>query len=439
MSVGGDVILEPVKIALLGLGNVGSGAWQILQRSRDQIALRAGVPLEIGGILVRSIDKPRQVNPDPGLLTTDAYALLNDPTMPIVVETIGCPDGSTEPALSYILHALRAGKYVVTANKEVLAKHAKELSAALAQGRGGLYYEASVAGGIPIIKALRESLAANRVQALMGIINGTTNYMLTKMASEKSSFASVLAEAQARGYAEADPTSDVEGHDAAYKLAILSSIAFGVEIDIDDIYREGITRITPADLEYAQELGMVVKLLAIAKEEDGAIEARVHPTMIPVSHPLANVSDVFNAVFVQGDAVGDLMFYGRGAGSLPTGSAVVADCIDAARSLRSGVRLPLSVPLTRQAVLPIEDTVSRYYIHARVIDKPGVLAAIATVFGEADVSIESVIQKGHRQDPVSLVFVTHLTKERNVRSALSRICNLSVVREISNVIRVEGE
>lgn len=439
MSAGGDVILEPIKIALLGLGNVGSGVWEILQRSRDQIAVRAGASLEIGGILVRTIDKPRQVTPESSLLTTDAYALLDDPTMPIVVETIGCPGGSTDPARSYILHALRAGKHVVTANKEVLAKHANELSAASAQGGGGLYYEASVAGGIPIIKALRESLAANRVQALMGIINGTTNYMLTRMASMKSSFASVLAEAQAHGYAEADPTSDVEGHDAAYKLAILASIAFGADIEVGDIYREGITRITPEDLEYAQELGMVIKLLAIAKEEDGAVEVRVHPTMIPVAHPLASVSDVFNAVFVQGDAAGDLMFYGRGAGSLPTGSAVVADCIDAAQNLRRGVSAPLNGLRQRPVLLPMDDTVSRYYVHARVVDRPGVLAAIATVFGEAEVSIESVIQKGQRQDPVSLVFVTHRVKERNLRSALSRIDNLSVVREISNVIRVEGD
>lgn len=430
--------MEPIKVALLGLGNVGSGVWEILRHNGEQVAGRAGVPLEIAGILVRDIDKERRVSADGGLLTTDAYALLDDPSIPIVIETIGCAGGSTEPALSYILHALRAGKHVVTANKEVLAKHAGELDAALTEGGGGLYYEAAVAGGIPIIKALKESLAANRVQALMGIINGTTNYMLTRMAKDKSSFASVLSEAQACGYAEADPTSDIEGHDAAYKLAILASIAFEAEIDVSDVYREGITKISPEDLQYAEELGLVVKLLAIAKEEDDEIEVRVHPTMIPASHPLASVSDVFNAVFVRGDAVGDLMFYGRGAGSLPTGSAVVADCIDAAQNLCRGVS-GRNGRRRRRRLRAIDDTISRYYIHIRVVDRPGVLAAIAAIFGEAEASIESVIQKGQRHDPVSLVFVTHRVRERNLRSALERISNLTVVREISNVIRVEGE
>jgi homoserine dehydrogenase len=431
--------VEPIKLGLMGLGNVGSGVWRILQQNREQIARRAGGALEVAGVLVRDPSRPRAVDVPQDLLTTDANALLADESLPIIVETIGCSGGDTEPARTYILRALRAGKHVVTANKEVVAKHLGDLYAAVAEGGGGLYFEGSVAGGIPIVKTFKESLAANRVQALMGIINGTTNYMLTRMTQENKRFDTVLAEAQAHGYAEADPASDVEGHDAAYKLAILASIAFESDIDVAQVYREGITRITPEDLQYAKELGLVVKLLAIAKSDRGLVEARVHPTMIPASHPLASVADVFNAVFVQGDAVGDLMFYGRGAGSLPTGSAVVADCIDAAQNLRRGVSMPINGQRRPCVVRPIEDTSSRFYINTRVVDRPGVLAAIATVFGQSDVSIESVIQKGQREDPVGLVFVTHRVVERNVRAALERIGRLPVVRDIANVIRVEGE
>jgi homoserine dehydrogenase len=431
--------LDPIKVGLLGLGNVGSGVWEILQRNSEQIARRAAGSLEVAGVLVRSIDKPRQVVVPRSLLTTDAWSLINDPEIPIIVETIGCSGGTTEPARSYIIAALKAGKHVVTANKEVLAKHANELYAALAEGRGGLYFEAAVAGGIPIIKAFKESLAANKTQTLMGIINGTTNYMLTRMANESLSFADVLADAQRLGYAEPDPTSDVEGDDAAYKLAILASIAFEADIDVNQVYREGITKITPEDLAYAEQLGFVVKLLAIAKSDGDAIEARVHPTMIPAKHPLASVNDVFNAVFVQGDAVGDLMFYGRGAGSLPTGSAVVADCIDAAHNIRRGVSAPRNGHREPSKLKSITETSSRYYINLRVVDRPGVLATIAAVFGESNVSIESMIQKGQKQDPVTLAFVTHQVIERDLQAALDRIKDLPVVREIYNVIRVEGE
>lgn len=431
--------MDPIKVGLLGLGNVGSGVWEILQRNSDQIARRAGGRLEVAGVLVRSIDKPRQVVVPRSLLTTDAWSLINDPEIPIIVETIGCSGGTTEPARSYIIAALKAGKHVVTANKEVLAKHANELYAALAEGHGDLYFEAAVAGGIPIIKAFKESLAANKVQTLMGIINGTTNYMLTRMAKEHLPFDAVLADAQRLGYAEPDPTSDVEGDDAAYKLAILASIAFEADIDVKMVYREGITKITPEDLEYARQLGFVVKLLAIAKSDGEAIEARVHPTMIPATHPLASVNDVFNAVFVQGDAVGDLMFFGRGAGSLPTGSAVVADCIDAAQNIRRSVSAPRNGHRGPSQLKTIAETSSRYYINLRVVDRPGVLAAIAAVFGESNVSIESMIQKGRREDPVTLAFVTHQVIERDLRAALDRIKDLPVVREIYNVIRVEGE
>ncbi len=431
--------MESIKIGLLGLGNVGGGVWEILRQNGDLISGRAGGPLQIAGILVRRPDKPRQVAVPRELLTTQATTLLTDPTIPILVEAIGCNNGSTEPARSYILQALQAGKHVVTANKEALAKHAGEFHAAARAGGGSLYYEAAVAGGIPIVKAFREALAANRIQTIMGIINGTTNYMLTRMEQEEMEFAAVLAEAQALGYAEADPSSDVDGYDAAYKLALLASLAFGADIDIADVYREGISRITLEDLRYASDLGFRVKLLAIAKDDAGDIEVRVHPTMIPAGHPLAAVKDVFNAIFVRGDAVGDLMFYGRGAGMMPTGSAVVADCVDAAQNIRRGVAAAIPGPRMPRPLKPVEEVVSRYYLNFKVVDRPGVLASIAAALGGADVSIESVIQKGRREDPVGLVIVTHSVKERNIRQALASIAMLPEVRAVANVIRVEGE
>lgn len=417
---------------------MGQGVAEVLQQNGARIARRAGGPLTIGRVLVRDLKKPRSAPIDPNLLTTDADAILNDPSIRIVVETIGVSSGLEAPH-RFIAEALARGKYVVTANKDVLARSLRELTDLADRHGVTLQFEAAVGGGIPIIKSLRECLAANRIEAIMGIINGTTNYMLTRMSHEGSPFEAVLAEAQRLGYAEADPTSDVGGHDAAYKLAILAQVAFETQVSIGDVYCEGITRISPADIAHAAELGCVIKLLAIAKEVDGKIEARVHPTLISRDHPLAAVSDVFNAIFVRGDAVGDLMFYGRGAGRLPTASAVVADVIDAAQNLRRGVPGRLRGRPSRLPVKPIADTVSRYYIHTRVVDQPGVLASIAAAFGHEDVSIESVIQKGRRDDPVSLVFVTHEAQEKRVRAALQQISLLPVVRDVANVIRAEGD
>jgi homoserine dehydrogenase len=431
--------MDPIKIGLLGLGNVGSGVWQILQQNGELIANRANGPLQITSVVVREPHKERLVQVPSHLVKTDAETLLTDPNIHIVVETIGCSNGTTEPARTYINKALRAGKHVVTANKEALAKHIDEFNASALAGGGSLYFEAAVAGGIPIIKSLREALVANRIQALMGIINGTTNYMLTRMANDGLEFDDVLAKAQSLGYAEADPSSDVEGYDAAYKLALLASIAFGAKIDVNDVYCEGITRIALEDLRYASELGFCVKLLAIAKEEAGSLELRVHPTMIPVDHPLAAVNDVFNAVFVQGDAVGDLMFYGRGAGMMPTGSAVLADCIDAAKNIRRGVAASGNGNLQSKPIKPIKDVVCRYYLNFQVIDRPGVMASIAAALGREGVSIESCLQKGRRQDPVGLVIVTHSVAEHNLRQALEHITTLPVVRAVANVIRVEGD
>ena len=428
-----------VRIGLMGLGTVGTGVYEVLHKSAEQTARRSGGPVEIARVLVRDPRKARAVDVPPGLITTDAEDILADDGIDIVVELIGCPGGETEPARTYIERALRAGKHVVTANKEVLAKHGGDLFRIAREHGTALYYEAAVAGGIPIVKSIKEALVANEIRTVMGIINGTTNYMLTKMAEEGSSFDDVLREAQALGYAEADPTSDVGGHDAAYKLAILIRLAFETDIDVDDVYREGITRVTPDDMAYARELGFVVKLLAIAKATPDGIEARVHPTLVPIDHPLAAVNDVFNAVFVEGDAVGELMFYGRGAGKLPTASAVVADIVQAAQNIRRGVSDWLNGTAASRRILSPLESVSRYYVHTKVVDTPGVLAQIAFAFGQNNVSIESVIQKGRGEDPVSLVFVTHRVVEKNVRAALERISLLPVVRSIANVIRVEGE
>ncbi|OUM98044.1 MAG: homoserine dehydrogenase [Firmicutes bacterium ZCTH02-B6] len=426
---------KPVQVGLLGCGTVGSGVLSILQANAERIAARAGALIEVRRVAVRDLKKYRTVSLDEALLTTDPWEVVSDPSVDIVIEVMG----GVDPARDLIAAAVDNGKPVITANKEVLAKHGPELLSLAARRGVDLFFEGSVAGGIPIIKPLRESLAANRVQAIVGIINGTTNYVLTRMSREGMPFAEVLREAQALGYAEADPASDVEGYDAAFKIAILASLAFETPVRVEDVYCEGITRITPEDIRYGRELGYEIKLLAIAREHEGRLEVRVHPAFIPAAHPLAAVTDVFNAIFVRGDAVGELMFYGRGAGSLPTGSAVVADLVDAVRRLRFGGNGRLQPPAAQLPIKPIEETVSRYYVSLKVVDRPGVLAKIAAAFGENDVSIDSVIQKGRLEDPVDLVFVTHEVQEANIRRALAQISRLPVVRQVSNVIRVEAE
>ncbi|MBP7868756.1 MAG: homoserine dehydrogenase [Firmicutes bacterium] len=430
--------MDAVKIGLLGLGNVGSGVWKILNDNADEIARKVGARLEIARVLVHDPDKGRKVSVPRGLLTTDPGIVIDDPDIPIIVETIGCPGQDAELARDYMLSALRAGKHVITANKEVLAKHGRELRGAVTDG-GGLYYEGAVAGGIPVVKVFKEALAGNRMLSIMGIINGTTNYILSRMSQEGLGFEEVLRMAQSLGYAEQDPTSDVDGHDAAYKLALLASIAFGHDVQVEDVFREGISRIKLEDLCYASELGYAVKLLAIARRDDGGVELAVHPTMIPQAHPLASVGGAFNAVFIQGDAVGDLMLYGMGAGMMPTGSAVVADCIDAAHNLIRKVSPPREVRFNHVRVKPMDETQSRYYVRVLVVDRPGVIAAIASEFGRAEVSIESLIQKGRGQDPVSVVFVTHRARERDMQDALRQIRALDVVHSIASVIRVEAE
>ncbi|HHY47440.1 MAG TPA: homoserine dehydrogenase [Firmicutes bacterium] len=429
-----------ISIALLGCGVVGSGVMKILKDNQNLIEGKLGFPLHVKRIMVRNLSKARPNYIPADILTDDLSTIEDDDDIKIVCELMG----GVSPARDYILRLIRAGKHIVTANKEVLAKHGPELLREAAGNGVSLRFEGSVAGGIPIIKPLAECLAANRITQLMGIINGTTNYILTKMSSEGREFAEVLSEAQEMGYAERDPSADVDGQDAAYKLAILTSIAFGIEARPEDIYTEGIRGITSLDLSYARELGFAVKLLAIAKEYEGKVQARVHPALIPLNHPLASVAGVYNAVFVQGNAVGQLMFYGRGAGSLPTASAVMADLMEAADSIARARPVSALAPMVKRwngtsCLSRIDEVVTRYYIHLLVIDRPGVLAAIARSFGNAEVSLESVIQKGRGKEPVGLVFVTHRVRERNVQQALEEIRQLPVVVKVANVIRVEGE
>lgn len=425
----------PVKIALLGLGTVGRGVYRILTGNAQNIAHKVGTPIEIARILVRDPAKNRGIELDTALLTDNFQDILENPEIAIVVEVMG----GIHPAFDYILAALKRGKSVVTANKDMIALHGKELFAAAQTSGADLLFEGSVAGGIPIIRPLKQCLAANRIQEIMGIINGTTNYMLTKMTQEGSDFGHVLREAQAQGYAEADPSADVKGLDAARKLAILASIAFNSRITLNDVYVEGITRITAKDITYAGELNYVIKLLAIAKETSEGIEVRVHPTMIPQNHPLAAVNDVFNAIFVRGDAVGDTMFYGRGAGELPTGSAVTADVMDAARNYLHKVPGIISCTCYEQKpIKPMGLTKSKYYIRLQVVDKPGVLASIAYAFGDKEVSLASVLQKHTDGERAEIVLVTHRVLEQNLQDALRLVERLSSVDEISNFIRVEG-
>ncbi|MBC2581459.1 homoserine dehydrogenase [Clostridium sp. DJ247] len=425
--------MEKVKIALLGLGNVGKGVWNILNANKEAIMKRAGYDIEIAKILVRDINKNRSVDVPEELLTTNADEIFEDDSIKIVVEVIG----GLEPAKEYILNAISKKKHVVTANKLLIATNGQQIFKE-AENKGVIVnFEASVAGGIPVIHGINESLTANKIEEVIGIINGTTNYILTKMTLEGMSFEAALKEAQEKGYAEADPTSDVEGYDAVYKLAILTTLAFETEVDVSNIYREGITKIQSVDIQYAKELGYVIKLLAIVKEVDGKLELRVHPTMIPAIHPLANVNDSFNAIFIKGNAVGDLMLYGRGAGELPTGSAVVGDIISVLRNDRDGINV-IPKHYTDIAVSSMDDVNAEYYLRITVKNVPGVLGKITTIFGENEVSILSFIQKPEKKDLVSIVFVTHDTREGNVNKALEQIRNLEVVNKVENVIRIEN-
>lgn len=424
-----------VHVGLLGFGTVGGGVVQIFQNNAAMMARKTGAELNIKKILVRDLKKPRAVHCD-AALTTDPADILNDPEIQIVVELLG----GEEPAHSLMLAALQNGKHVVTANKDVIARHGRELFAAAEQQGVNLLFEASVGGGIPIIRPLKRCLAANRITEVMGIVNGTTNYMLDKMTTDGVDFATVLAEAQAKGYAEADPTADVGGWDAARKISILASIAFGTRVSLEDVSVEGITRIEPEDIDYGRELDYVVKLLAIAQENEKGVNARVHPAFIHKSHPLAAVRDVFNAIFVRGDAVGDTMFYGRGAGALPTASAVCADVMEAARDIcfHSSSHI-LCTCYEEKRIFSIAETESPYYIRLLAEDRPGVMAAIAGAFGSQQVSLNSVIQKRRVGNRAEIVLITYKVNDADLQLAVQTLAGLSVVNKVSTVIRVVGD
>ncbi|HVM66960.1 MAG TPA: homoserine dehydrogenase [Acidimicrobiales bacterium] len=422
--------METVRIGLLGCGNVGGALIAILQRDAANIAARTGVRLEVARVAVRSVAKERSVAVAAPILTHDAAAVVVDPDVDVVVEVIG----GIEPARSLILDAIKAGKPVVTANKELIANVGQEILEAGASAGVDVLFEAAVGGGIPLIRPLRESLAGERIRRVTGIVNGTTNYILTRMAEEGADYAEALAEAQQLGYAERDPTADVEGFDAGSKLAIIASIAFGGRIVAGDVYREGISGVTAADIAYAKRLGYVVKLVAIAEEADGAIAVRVHPAMVPSTHPLAAVRESFNAVFIEGESVGELMLYGRGAGGMPSASAVLGDLIDAAHNLRAG-SVGRALQLHPARLRPIDDLTSAYYLDLEVVDRPGVLAAVAGVMGTHDVSIKSMEQEGAGSG-ARIVFVTHTARERDVQACLAELRSLDVVQRVGTLLRV---
>jgi homoserine dehydrogenase len=427
-----------VRIGLLGCGNVGAALVELIAEQADAVELRTGLRLEVTRVAVRNLAKARPVALPEGCLTHDAAAVVADPDVDVVVELVG----GIEPARSLVLDALKSGKPVITANKELVANVGEELFAAADAAGVDLLFEASVGGAIPVIRPLRESLAGTRVHRVTGIVNGTTNYILSRMSEEGATYADALSEAQSLGYAERDPTADVEGHDAGAKAAILATIAFGASVVAGDVYHEGISAVTPADIAFAHRLGYEVKLLAVAEAHYGdagaggvpEVAVRVHPAMVPAEHPLASVRGSFNAVFVEGEAVGELMLYGRGAGGRPTASAVLGDVVDAAGNLRRGTSAPLGV-LPRAVIRPIDEMRSEYYLHLEVVDRPGVLHAVSGVFAEHGVSIRSMEQEGLGEE-ARLIFITHDAAEADVQATLAALRDLDVVDRVTSVLRV---
>ena len=431
------VAAGPVRVALLGCGTVGTQVVRLLTEQADDLTARVGAPVELAGIAVRRPNKHPDIPAE--LLTTDAQALVASDAVDVVVEVIG----GIEPARTLLLAALGAGKSVVTANKALLAEHGAQLFEAADASGADLYFEAAVAGAIPLLRPLRESLVGDRITRVTGIVNGTTNYILSAMDATGAGYRETLDEASRLGYAEADPTADVDGFDAASKAAILASLAFHSRVTAADVYREGIAAVSAADIAAAKLLGRTVKLLAICErvtEQDGSesVAVRVHPAMIPIAHPLASVGDAFNAVFVEADAAGQLMFYGRGAGGAPTASAVLGDLVAVARNRVLGGRGPRESAYAGLSVRPMGQTPTRYHISLDVADRAGVLAQVAAVFAEHDVSIAAVRQEGRTVD-ASLVIVTHAASDAALRSTVDKIAGLPVVREVVSVMRVEGE
>jgi homoserine dehydrogenase len=432
--------MKAIKIGLIGFGTVGTGVVRLLIEERELLARRLGAELVLKKVADLDLTRPRPVALAEDLLTTRAEDILNDPEIDIVVELIG----GTDAARDYVLEAIARGKHVVTANKALLAHHGNDLLAAAAAQRVEVAFEASVCGGIPIILALRQGLTANRVRELFGILNGTANYILTQMTQSGASYAQALAEAQAHGFAEADPTLDVEGIDTAHKLAILMSLAYGSQLDLESIAVEGISRLNPLDLQFAGEFGYCLKLLAITRDDGHRVEARVHPTLVPRTHMLANVNGAMNAVYLTGDAVGPILLYGQGAGMMPTASAVVSDLIDLARNIIHGVpgRVPAlgweSALSTRRLIKPINDLVTNYYLRFSALDQPGVLSQVSGILGKHNISIAAVIQKGREvAGTVPIVMITHEAREADARQAMAEIDQLPIVSPPTVFYRIE--
>lgn len=423
-----------IRVGQLGCGIVGSAVLRMLESNASDISQRVGARIEVTRVAVRNVSKERDVPAGTGQkITTDAHGLVVDPDIDLIVEVMG----GIEPARTLILDALKAGKPVVTANKELLASLGNELFEAADAGGLDLRFEAAVAGGIPLIRPLKEGLAGERVRKVMGIVNGTTNFILTRMTQDGMEFGEALAEAQRLGYTELDPTADIEGYDPAAKMAILASIAFNTRVVGGDVYREGIDNVTAQDIAYAKRLGYAVKLLGIAEEQDGEIAVRVHPAMIPQTHPLASVNENLNAVFIEGVNVGELMFYGRGAGGPPTATSVVGDVCDAARNLLFGGRGLGCTCYAEKKVRPMETTFAQYYMLLSVADRSGVLAAVADAFGRNDVSIASVWQEGYGVQ-AQLVIITHRAQERDLQATVRTLRDLDAVTKVESVMRVEG-
>lgn len=422
-----------IYAALLGLGTVGTGVYKVLKMQEDEMAQKIGAVVKIKKVMVRNVQKAADKLGDASLVTNDWQEIINDPEIQVIIEVMG----GIHPAKEYILEALNAGKNVVTANKDLVAEEGHRLLEAAAEHQADFLFEAAVAGGIPIIRPLKQCLAGNHITEVMGIMNGTTNFILTKMSEEGMEFADALKMAQDLGYAESDPTADVEGYDAGRKLAILASIAFNSRVVFSNVYTEGITKITATDICYAQEMGCTIKLLGVAKNSGDGIEVHVHPMLIESDHPLATVRDSYNAVFVRGDAVQDAMFLGRGAGELPTASAIVGDVFDVVRNSLAGCNGRIGCTCYKH--LPIrqmEDIQSRYFVRMQVEDRYGVLASVASVFGNNSVSIAQMVQKKKKGELAEIVVITDSVKERHFQDSLKVLGSMSVIREISSIIRV---
>ncbi len=429
-----DPVPGTVRVGLLGCGTVGGAVVRMLVDRAGPVEAKTGIALEVVRVAVRDVERDRDVPLGAEHFTTDPERVVAASDVDVVVEVMG----GLDPAGALVATALQAGKPVVTANKELMADRGPELLD-VAEGSGvDLLFEAAVGGGIPLIRPITESLAGERIHRLLGIVNGTTNYILTRMSEEGSDFATALAEAQALGYAEADPTADVEGLDAAAKAAILASLAFGTRVHASDVHTEGITGLLVRDIELGKRLGYAVKLLAVAEADEGGVAVRVHPALLPVTHPLAAVRLSFNAIFIEGENVGELMFYGRGAGGGPTATAVVGDVIDAARNLRQGARGPHAAPPVGTSVRALADVAGQFYVRLEVVDRPGVLAAVAGVFGAHGVSIRSVIQEG-RENDAELVLITHRSAERAMAATLAELAAQEAVKSVAATLRVVGE